>query len=192
MIDRDAFDLLVNGYFVPAILSATKDRSPRLFEKLLTAIRKLYRAIEPWSVKGSITVFARTESDSDGISGTSQMLSSFEELRSATSHHLCLEVKASGEIRRWNISEMPNIVILSTAAVVYSFEGGTEAFWAHRKQFDVPNVYPGTHSLFQLPAYRELEQALAKYRYPIVRRDQCEILSNIWFGRLTLILEGQT
>ena len=158
---------------------------------LLTVIRKLYRAIEPSSVKGPITVFATKASNPEGISGTFQTLGPLEELRSSASHHLCLQVVGSGDVRRWNVSDLPDIAALSTIAIVYSFEDGNESFWANGKQFDVPNVYPGANSLFQLPAYRQLDEALAKYRYPTVRFTECEILSDIWFDDLRLFLKAK-
>ena len=191
MIDSDAFEHLVDGYFVSAVLAATEDGSPGLFKRLLTVIRKLYRAIEPSSVKGSITVFARMEADAAGNSGTFQTLGALEDLRAVTAPHVCLEVLASGDVRRWNISDLPNLAELSDTAVVYSFQAGAESFWVNGKQFEVPNVYAGTYSLFQLPAYRELEQALAKYRHPIVRLSQCEILSDIWFDDFRLFLKAK-
>ena len=191
MIDPDAFEDFVDGYFVSAILAATEDGSRAPFKQLLAVVRKLYRTIEPSSITGSITVFATTTTGCEGISETFHTLGSLEELRSVTSPHLCLEVAASGAVRRWNIHDLPNCSALSATAFVYSYRCGVETFWSNGEQFGVPNVHPGNYSLFQLPAYRKLEQALAEYKHPIVRLSECEILSGIWFDDLRLFLKAK-
>ena len=191
MIDAEAFDDLVDGYFVSVISAATRDGSGGQFKRVLTVIRKLFRAIEPSSVERSITVFGRIANSTEGISGTYHTLGHIEEVQVTTSQHLCLEVLESGSIRHWNVHELPALSTLSITAVVYSYQSGNEVFWVNGRQIGVPNVYPGNHSLFQFPAYSRLEQALAKYEHPIVRLGECEILESIWFDKLRLFLQSK-
>ena len=191
MIDPNALTDLVDGYFVSAVSAVTGDGSGGRFKKVLTVIRQLYRIIEPSSVEGSITVFGRAASNSGDISGTYHTLGRIEELQAGSHQHLCLEVMDSGTIRSWQLQDIPDLATLSRKAVVYSYQSGDEVFWANGQPFEVHNVYPGNHSLFQSPAYSKLEQALSEYKYPIVRLGECEILASMWFDVLRMFLRSK-
>ena len=189
MIDPDAFEDFVSSYFVSAVSATVQDDSGGRFKRLLTVIRTLYRAIEPSSVPGSITVFGTTTTKTQALPGSFRTLGSIEEVRPRLSNHLCLEVMESGAVREWNVQKLLDLSTLSTNAIVYSYQAGAETFWANRQRIPVHNVYPGEHSLFQLPVYQRLEQALTEYKEPVVRLSECEILANIWFDDLRMFLK---
>ena len=193
MIDPDALQELVQGYFYSKVLAVFDETSggSNKFKRLLTTIRKLYRVIEPSTINGSITVFSRASEENEGLSGSHYTLGSIEQLQTVQISHLCLEIMNSGSIRRWITFVPPNWAQLSASSIVYSYQSGLEGFWLNGEQAEVPNAYTGEHSIFQLPAYQELEQAMAGYKHRVVALRECDILEKIWFDDRRLFLSAK-
>ena len=104
---------------------------------------------------------------------------------------VAIEIRADGCLQVWPSIDDIDPIELSHHAIVYSLFSGEESFWAGGEQAIIPAIFPGSHSLFAIPTFEDLQSALKSYRSTVARVCQCEILSLAWCSEKRLLFRAK-
>ena len=157
-------------------------------------LTQLYRAHDPAERKDVLIVFIRPNGKGANTGLPSEM--PITELVAATSvqHELdrpCrVEVTENGRLRIFDIGTA-DLAALSSEAIVYVYEDGTEKFYVGGKTFAVINPAPTYASIFARPTFTSLEAALERYRTHVAPNTTCFILSDVWSESKRLFLKAK-
>ena len=158
---------------------------------LMSTLRQLYTRYQPVARAPRIVLFQFLPTASYPTSGIPSPLHQMADVLHWISQPMTIEVTSDGTLRVWPSLNMVDLGDLSQHAVVYSFEHGQESFWAGGEQSPIPQVFPGAVSLFAIPTFRILQDALNHYRSPVVRACQCEILQSAWYDTNRLFFKAK-
>lgn len=182
-IDIDAVKDIVRDSFVPKIQRAYGDEGVGCLKTILEVVRALYRHVEPETVNGSIVVFmsvsggARPAGDWRQLTDVSY---SVQECPIAADDSLNVEACANGRLNY--CKSQLNAMELSKAAVVYFFKAGTEGFFVDGQFEVIRNPYTPDGSVFSVPTYSELKDAIEDYGRRMIKTSKCPIFGGVWHG----------
>lgn len=150
-------------------------------EKLMAALHRLYEHVVPEMFDNSIVVFKALD---DGgfilTDDTVISIDSYEDLPNLIGGSFVLEILDNGHLRLQN-DPPPNIhITLSHIAVVYKYHNQAEYFYAKGEYKIVPKLIPTYASMFAVPTFNSLRDALNHYKTKWARFSSCEILSAVW------------
>ena len=92
-----------------------------------------------------------------------------------------VEIVGSGSFHFYRNVEAPDYESLSQEAIVYVWSEQGETFFIGGEKRHVVNPSPSIHaSVFALPTFRQLEDALEGYRVAVVRQCGCSTLAEAW------------
>jgi hypothetical protein len=134
-------------------------------------------------------VFQQVATSQPDINGTPSNVMDLGDLRDHTDEGFVLEITASGARRLWGSLGI-DVAALSQDAVVYVYEDGAEYFHAKGESKQVRNVYLGSQSLFAIPTFEDLREALIHYRRHLVRTSRCAVFRTAWFDQNRLFYKG--
>lgn len=189
-VDQEALDRLAVDAFLPMVVKEHGDAGGRVIRSLMAALHEIYRFVEPHECRGKIVVFQQVDTSQPGIEGPPSSIAELGDLRGRTEEGFVLEITASGRFRLWPSAGV-DPAVLSQHAVVYFYDNGAEHFYAGGESRAVPNVYPGSQSLFAIPTFEELRDALIYYRGRMVRTSWCRVFRNVWFDDNRLFFREQ-
>jgi hypothetical protein len=189
-VDQEALNRLVVDAFLPMVVKEHGNAGGRVIRSLMASLRKIYRCIEPQECRGKIVVFQQVDPSPPKIEGTASAVAELADLRGRTKEGFVLEITVSGRLRLWPSAGV-DPAVLSQYAVVYLYDNGAEHFYAGGESRTVPNVYPGSQSLFAVPTFEELRDALIYYRGRLVRTSWCRVFRNVWFDDNRLFFREQ-
>jgi hypothetical protein len=69
---------------------------------------------------------------------------------------------------------------LSSTLIAYRFENRTDEFFISGTSVQVPKLYPPAASQFSQPRFRNLADALERYKVEMVRKSRCPEFSRVW------------
>ena len=95
---------------------------------------------------------------------------------------------STSELRLWVGQPLMDIQELSKSAVVFLHDRGNERFLISEEEIEIPRIFAGAQSIFSVPQYANLADALAYYSYPVVRNSECPILETVWHDKNRLFL----
>ncbi len=176
---------LVDHLYAFQIGQSYGDDGVAALRSLLEILHDLYRHVDPDVVKGSIIVFG-------SVDITSVIKDDWPSLRDIAyaaqecplqneADSLSVEVCSDRSLRYARNAEL-DLKLLSEEAIVYVYRNRQDAFVIRGETCEIPNPYAGYASIFSVPTFSELRDALEDYKRRIVRTCNCEILSHSWQG----------
>ena len=189
--NQEGIEQLASMGFAPLVVRHHGAAGGQALRAIMTALRQIYRQFQPQSSSPRLVVFQLISKDSYEIDGISSKLYEWSDILSWVDEPLAIEVAADDAILVWPSLNQADLTELSRHGVVYSFQGGKEYFWAGGEQLGIPQIVPGAASLFAVPAFGLLEEALQFYRSTVVRVCQCEILKSAWYDVNRLFLKSK-
>lgn len=156
--------------------------------ELLAALNEIHKYIALEVSKGPIVMITeviRTLREEDGFC----KLKHFSELSQIYFDSFTVKTTLDGELQL--LEGIPeNLDIISMNSLVYIFDGTTEAFLIKGKKQVIPRLIDSFPSVFAIPTFSELEEALDHYRMKMVRHSSCKILSGIWYDSKRIFLRS--
>lgn len=154
------------------------------------ACKQLFTAIDPSQLGGPVLVFSQVEPRSMAYRPSGRTIVDMSEVQPHVRTGFALEVDSStNAMWLWPVRPPAGIDELRASGVVFLHDNGNEQFLIADTEFPIPRVFAGEQSIFSIPNYANLADALAHYRHPVVRHSECAILETIWYddNRLFLI-----
>lgn len=179
-VDQEALSRLAEHAFLYMVVQKHGDAGGRVIRSLMAILREIYGFIEPHECRGKVVVFQQADTSPPEIEGTPSDIADLGDLRGRTEEGFVLEITSSGRLRLWQCAGV-DADVLSEHAVVYVYDNGAEYFYAGGESRPVPNVYPGSQSLFAIPTFEDLRDALTHYRGRLVRTSWCRVFRSAWF-----------
>ena len=189
--NQEGIEQLVSMGFAPLVVRHHGAAGGQALRAIMTVLRQIYRQYQPQSSSPRLVVFQLISKECYEIDGNSSKLYELSDILSWVHEPLAIEIAADGAILAWPSLSQADLAELSRHGVVYSFEGGEEYFWAGGEQSGIPQIVPGAASLFAVPAFGLLEEALQFYRSTVVRVCQCEILKSTWYDANRLFFNAK-
>ena len=166
--------------FVPLIDRHYGKPGVRALRAIMRTLRAIYQHYDPQGHETQLVVFQSLPGSRHKIDGSPVRLVEIGDLRNWTTESVAIEVGEDNSLKIW--LPFDNLILseLSNHAIVYSFENGNESFWAGGEQALIPKIFPGRSSIFAIPTFSVLQEALQYYRSNVVRVTQCEVLRMAW------------
>lgn len=187
-LDLEIMKEIVAKLYVPPVAEAYGDRGTKALRFVLKNLHKLYRYLNPELIQNQLVIFCALEKIGNMIETTDPLiftnpahLAQEYDPSSRTEGISVIQIFDSEEMYFWK-DILIDIKKLSENAIVYLFENKQEFFIIKRKKIEVLNP-SGTHaSVFAIPSFRNLKDALDDYYRRFVRTSQCTIFSEAWYG----------
>jgi len=186
-LDSGKMKEIVNRLYVSHILSAYGEAGVTTLKEVLDTLHHIFQFLEPELIKGPFVVFKIIE-------GRSLPLDLPEPQRFTTPQYLAQEfatksipntsavqIHSNGELLLWKDLTI-DMVKMSEAAVVYLYMDRKDTFVIKGNQHIVPNPSPVYASVFSIPTFRVLSDALEEYKRRWVRTSHCRIFASAWYG----------
>lgn len=188
---QEGIEQLASMGFAPLVERHHGAAGGKGLRAIMTVLRQIYRQFQPGPSSPRLVVFQVIAKDAYKIDGTATKLNEISDILTWVNDPLAIEIAADGALLVWPSLSGEDLAELSRYGVVYSFEGGKEYFWAGGEQSGIPRIVPGAVSLFAVPTFGLLEEALQFYRSTVVRVCQCEILKSAWYDANRLFFKSK-
>jgi hypothetical protein len=160
-------------------------------KSLLAAVHDLYRHVDPDSIAERILIFHCTGNSAHPLPTSDAItVRRRESIHQQTRGPIAIQVLPSGECLLWNEARVEP-TDLSTVAVVYEYVAGAEYFYARSQKRKAPKIVHGYSSVFSVPTFSELRDALEAYKSKHARVSTCEILSTCWYDTNRLFFKSK-
>jgi hypothetical protein len=101
-----------------------------------------------------------------------------------------MEVLANGLLRVYHPAQVKQAA-LSRHAILYEYNQRSEYLWAGGSRSAIEKLDPAYDSLFSVPAFSELREAIEYYRTRMARQSSCKILARIWDDERRMFLKAK-
>ena len=153
------------------------------------ACKRVFTAIDPSQLGGPVLVFSQVEPHSIGHQSSAKPIVDISEVQPHVRTGFALEIDSStNAMWLWPVRPPVSIDELRASGVVFLHEHGNERFMIADREIPIPRVFAGEQSIFSVPTYANLADALAHYRHPVVRHSECAILESVWYDNNRLFL----
>jgi hypothetical protein len=190
-IDLDEMRDVVQNLYVMMVVQQHGDAGASALKQLLQALHKIYQWLDPEAVRERIVVFkALSDADHPLARDKAVRIGRPEDFAQQHGGPFVIQVLESGEFHLWK-DETPNSTELAAFAVVYEYSNRSEYFFAKGERRKAPKIDAGYASIFAIPAFSTLREALGAYRTVMARFSTCEILKAAWFEENRLFLKAK-
>ena len=193
--------------YVGVVMKLFGESGAKSLRTTLLTIRRLYEHVPPETVDGTLVVVcpvsdAAPVSETMGKRGTGNVVAQTVVTRL---EHLAaefeprgrptvnvLEIVHGGRFRFFSDVAVPDYRVLSEHSIVYVLAGSRETFYIAGDVREVVNPSRGVHaSVYAIPTFRALEDALEDYRLRFVRYCACRILAEVWESDARLVFHNR-
>lgn len=186
-LDSGKMKEIVNRLYLSHILSAYGEAGVAALKEVLDTLHHIFQFLDPELIKGSLVVFRIVEGKTLPFDlpaserFTAPQYLAQEIASDLVSHTSVVQILENGDLWLWkNLSV--DIARLSEAAVVYLYNDRTDAFVIKGSEHIVPNPSPVYSSVFSIPTFRFLHNALEEYKRRWIRTSHCRIFVSAWCG----------
>ncbi|GAX88426.1 hypothetical protein [Effusibacillus lacus] len=181
---------LVESHYTTMIIKHYGSEGMSYLRDLLTNIHDVFKYISTEVTYGPIVIFSNvTVEDVPFDLKESITIYDLSMIAQYNLTSFTLQILPNGQYLLWR--ETPdNLTEYSKNRIVYLFEHGTESFWANGDNQVLPKLINSYGSMFCIPTFNDLNDALEHYKSRMVRQSSCEILSGIWFDEKRLFFKN--
>ncbi len=192
MIDHEELQEIAGRLAVPEAVRRFPQGGEEAIKQVLYTCKKVFGVIDPQQLEKPILIFSRAQPDPVMERSSSQQVTNLSALKNFVSSGFALEIDPfTTNMYVWAGSPPLDIHEISTKAVVFRHHHGNEKFLIAGSETPLPRVFAGIQSIFALPSYGDLADALAYYRERVVRNSACETLKTIWYDENRLFLKAK-
>lgn len=157
--------------------------------ELFTSLHRIFRYIEP-GAHGLLFVLMPV-----GAGGSRRSLGSFVDvtlpvLAQQVRGGDVLEVLPSGLLRVYHPIQV-NPKTLSRRGILYEYQQRSEYLWAGGQKNEIEKLDAAYDSLFSVPAFSDLRDAIDFYKTRLARHSSCKILADIWHDKHRIFLKAK-
>ncbi|HYA39975.1 MAG TPA: hypothetical protein VEF34_01625 [Syntrophobacteraceae bacterium] len=185
-LDLDKMNEIVHHLYVLEIAKAYGDIGTVLLRKILITLRKLYEYIEPEKIRGKLIVLISINDEAICDPSSSKTFTSIDYLAQEFLYESgqitwIIQIFEDGKFKLWRELSIDTSRI-SESAVVYSYQARNEYFVIKGYERLICNPSPVHSSVFAMPTFGHLSDALEDYKRRSIRYSSCEIFRQTWHG----------
>jgi hypothetical protein len=190
-IDLEVMREVVHDLYIAMVVKQHGDAGAHALKRLLAALHEIYRFLDPDSVKERIVVFKALVDTAHPLrSERATRILRPEAFAQHSGGPFVIQVLDSGEFLLWKEASTA-LVELAMVAVVYEYAGRSERFMARAEARNAPKIDRAYASIFAMPAFSSLREALDSYRTKMARMSTCEILRTSWYEESRLFWKAK-
>ncbi len=156
---------------------------------ILETVARIFAKRDPENIRGSVVIFSTLRGKaSQSPDSVPQVYFSMDSFAQNFSTPILVQVLDDGELKVW-FGDSVDPLDLSQTAIVYKYENRTDTFFIAGRTFPIPKLYPASASQFAQPRYRNLAEALERYKVQMVRHSRCRIFSQSWLDKRRLFFK---
>ena len=189
MIDYEKLQSLARTLAVPTAVRSFPDGGDAAIRAVYETCQRVFRVVDPSQLGGPVTIFSQAHPEAvlQLVSGTP--IVDLNGIKEFADLGFTIEVDSSSNaLRLWSGMTSIDIEELRKASVVFLHDQGSEKFLILSEEISLPRIFAESQSIFSLPHFANLAEALAYYSYPIVRNSECPILDAVWHDKNRLFL----
>ena len=206
-VDPERMAEIAHETYVGAVHERFGDSGPTSLRRMLATIRKFYENVPPERLDGTLVVVcpvSEAAADHGSVPGAGTgspvaetVVTKLERLAPVLEPRdrptvKVLEIMDGGRFRLLPDVAVPDYRALSKHSIVYVMDGSGERFHIAGDVREIVNPTRGVHaSVYAIPTFRALEDALQDYRFRFVRYSACPILAEVWESDARLIFKNQ-
>ena len=153
------------------------------------ACQQVFTVIDPSQLGGPVLVFSQAKQHSVEHRSSGRSIGNINEVQEFARSGFALEIDSSTNAAwLWPVQPPLSVQELRGYGVVFFHEEGNERFLIAEHESPIPRVFAGKQSIFSVPHYANLADALTYYRNPVVRNSECAILETVWHDDYRLFL----
>lgn len=181
-VDLEVMSQIVAECSEKTIVGEFGERGGEAWRMLLRALREIYIHVAPEQCSSRMCVFRMMGNETVAFPAGHTDVVSADYLAVHSSRLAAVQVLENGGFRVWTRSLEPSFPEeVSSCAVVYLYEDGNECVIVKGRRKPIRNPYPAYPSVFALPTFSRLHDALESYAIDVVRQSDCAILEGIWY-----------
>lgn len=186
VIDEIARDL-----YIAAINREYGANGVNTLKEVMVSVRELFRYLEPEALTGPLILCKAFNTDRPvlAVQPTVTMLS-LNGLATEIAGPCMIQIRANGDILVWKNRSI-DLRAISETAIVYLYSSRQEFFVIKGDQKRIPNPSATHASVFSIPTFRVLKEALLDYRNRMVRTSRCKVFSRVWRDNNRLLLHSK-
>jgi len=170
--------------------AAHGDAGVAAFKRLLEAIREIYKFVEPETTSDPIIIFHAIEGDDAPLPlSDSVLVTQAHALRNVAHGEIAIQALAHGQFRVWRGIKF-DVKAIAQKTVVYRYHRFTEQFHTKNDQAEVINYVQGLPSVFAIPTFASLRDAIEHYGLTMARHSSCKILNKVWHDQDRIFLKN--
>lgn len=184
-IDRGRLRDVIESTALIAVYRSHGRAGTQSFRILARGVRTIFDHVEPEQFTGIIVAFKCLNDMHRPISEKSAVvIGNPAVLAQEVAGNVAIQILADGRLLLWKSIKV-NIRSIAKTAVVYRYERAKEHFFSGDLQTEVEKV--GQYaSLYAIPAFSDLRQALERYRTNMAAETSCTTLQKIWADKKRL------
>lgn len=195
-IDMDAMRAIAEDMYIPHVQRRFGPPGVEALRSLVSALRRIYRDLDPSLHTGTLMVFARPDGAPQAISLGQPIytIMAGQMIQHQVAGDCAVNVLPNGRLEVF--SAVPDPTTLSAEAIVYSYRDRTERIFVDTESFAIRNPSPAAMaSIFARPTFSGLDAALTRYATEVVNKTVCFILDHeadgIWAEDNRLFLRAK-
>ncbi len=190
MIDHENLQTLASQLPASVAVLTFGEGGGAAIKVVYRACKQLFTVVDPSQLGGPVLVFSRVEPHSMAFRNSGRTIANISEVQPHVGTGFALEVDSStNAMRLWPVQPPVSIDELKASSVVFLHDNGNEKFLIADTAIPIARVFAGEQSIFSVPNYANLAEALAHYRHPVVRHSECAILETVWYDDNRLFLK---
>ncbi len=190
-VDRNKMIRIAQQLYITSIRLEYGEKGVAALLELLEQLPRIYDRVDPEYITGRLLVFRAVHDDAseesvlrDACDSPPVRLSNIEFLPSAYSHDArkkdtVIQVCHGGDLQLWRADGLDTDA-LARHGLVYVYRTRKDYFRVNGTDQEIPNPDSTYASVFAIPTFRSLNEALECYKWTAVRTSQCEIFSEAW------------
>ena len=181
-VDRDKLRDVIQRDALLAIHRSHGDAGTRSFRDLALAIHAIFEHIEHEGFDGILVAFkCLDDSDRPLPEKNATVIWNAALLPQEITGDAIIQALADGRFLLWNNVSV-NVESVAESAVVYRFHDRHEHFFAGSAESEIPKI--GQYaSIYAVPAFSDLRQALEHYRTDMAKESSCPFLKTAWIDQ---------
>jgi hypothetical protein len=209
-LDTQMMVRIAQTHYGPAVAEAFGEEGTDALRSTLQTIRDLYGHVEPELISGSLIVAhpvpgeppsagedildsiqtPASSTESDLHADVGKLARAYDaDARAATT---VVGILPNGHLRLFKGASAPDVAALSRSAIVYTYSGGQEFFFVDGARKVILNPSRGVHlSVFAIPTFRELDDALDDYKVRFVKTSRCPVFVEVWENDARLVFRNK-
>lgn len=189
MLDPTVMADIAKNHFLPVVINQFGHEGSKPLRDILEFLKAaLFKRINADVQTGKVIVFkAVGQAQPLSLKG-SVTLTDIAYLSQEQGGAFTLQLLDNGLLRLWKHATV-DINNLSKRAIVYVYHDRSDRFVAKGKVGTIPNPDPQHASVFAIPTFDSLKEALMYYRAKRATNSACKILTQAWFEEARLFLK---
>jgi hypothetical protein len=185
ILDLNKMREIAESLYVPVIARAHGREGVSALKDVLSSLHRIYSYVEPELIKGTFLVFKRLQGDDPlhelpvpkTVSGPEHLLGALTQTEPASV--ALIQLQFNGTFLLWK-GILPDLRKLSTQGIVYRYRQSREFFVTADKEHEIMNPSRVHASIFAIPTFKELRDALEDYKERSIKTSRCRIFAEAW------------